>query len=93
VISASAIGWYGPDHGKVFTEADPSANDFLGQTCKAWEESIDKVQALDKRLVKLRLGIALSNEGGALAEFKKPALLWRCCSIGFRESSNQLDPY
>jgi uncharacterized protein (TIGR01777 family) len=65
VISASAIGWYGPDQGKVFTEEDPSANDFLGQTCKAWEESIDKVQPLGKRLVKLRLGIALSNEGGA----------------------------
>jgi uncharacterized protein (TIGR01777 family) len=73
IISASAIGWYGPDQGKVFTEEDPSANDFLGQTCKAWEESIDKVQSLGKRLVKLRLGIALSNEGGALAEFKKPA--------------------
>ena len=73
VISASAIGWYGPDQGKVFTEEHQSANDFLGQTCKAWEESIDKVQSLGKRLVKLRLGIALSNEGGALAEFKKPA--------------------
>lgn len=74
IISASAIGWYGPDkaNGKPFTEENPSADDFLGQTCKAWEESIDKVQTLNKRLVKLRLGIALSNEGGALAEFKKP---------------------
>lgn len=74
VISASAIGWYGPDqpNGKPFTEDLPAADDFLGQTCKAWEDSIDKVQSLNKRLVKLRLGIALSNEGGALAEFKKP---------------------
>jgi uncharacterized protein (TIGR01777 family) len=74
IISASAIGWYGPDqaNGKPFTEENLPADDFLGQTCKAWEESIDKVQTLNKRLVKLRLGIALSNEGGALAEFKKP---------------------
>ncbi len=74
IISASAIGWYGPDkaNGKPFTEDNLPADDFLGQTCKAWEESIDKVQTLNKRLVKLRLGIALSNEGGALAEFKKP---------------------
>jgi uncharacterized protein (TIGR01777 family) len=51
----------------------PASDDFLGQTCKAWEESIYQVQAAGKRLVKLRLGIALCNEGGALAEFKRPA--------------------
>ena len=87
VISASAIGWYGPDAGKPFVEEDPAANDFLGTTCKAWEESIDKVQTLGKRLVKLRLGIALSNEGGALAEFKKPARLGIAAILG---SGNQM---
>ncbi len=85
VISASAIGWYGPDQGVPFTEDMPSADDFLGQTCKAWEESIDKVQELGKRLVKLRLGIALSNEGGALAEFKKPARLGVAAILGSGE--------
>lgn len=72
VISASAIGWYGPDNGKIFTEDDPAAHDFLGQTCVQWEQSIQPVAELGKRLVKLRLGIVLSNEGGALKEFKKP---------------------
>ena len=85
VISASAIGWYGPDAGKVFTESDPSADDFLGQTCKAWEESIEKVKNLDKRLVTLRLGIALSNEGGALAEFKRPVRLGVAAILGSGE--------
>jgi uncharacterized protein (TIGR01777 family) len=85
VISASAIGWYGPDHGVPFTEEMPFADDFLGQTCKAWEESIDKVQDLNKRLVKLRLGIALSNEGGALAEFKKPARMGVAAILGSGE--------
>jgi uncharacterized protein (TIGR01777 family) len=37
-----------------------------------WEQSIEPITQLDKRLVKLRTGIALSNEGGAYAEFKKP---------------------
>ena len=82
VISASAIGWYGPDNGKIFTENDPAADDFLGQTCKAWEESIDKVEGLGKRLVKLRLGIALSNEGGALVEFKRPARMGVAAILG-----------
>lgn len=83
VISASAIGWYGPDKGeKPFVEDAPAANDFLGQTCKAWEESIDQVDVLKIRLVKLRLGIALSNEGGALAEFKRPARIGVAAVLG-----------
>jgi uncharacterized protein len=82
VISASAIGWYGPDNGKVFTEEDPAAIDFLGQTCVAWENSIQPVQELGKRLVKLRLGIVLSNDGGALKEFKKPLSLGVAAILG-----------
>lgn len=75
VVSISAIGWYGADtkeslqHG--FNEDANADTEFLGITCKAWEESIEPV-ALNKRLVKLRTGIVLSNEGGALVEFKKP---------------------
>jgi uncharacterized protein (TIGR01777 family) len=74
VISASAIGWYGEDGDRntPFNEEDPSAGGFLGETCKAWEESIDPVKQLGKRLVKLRTGLVLSMNGGVLKEFKKP---------------------
>jgi uncharacterized protein (TIGR01777 family) len=76
VISASAIGWYGPDpqipNSKKFIESDNAATDFLGETCKQWEAAIQPVTELNKRLVILRTGIVLSNEGGAYAEFKKP---------------------
>jgi len=73
VISASAIGWYGADKdSKPFIETDLPDISFLGETCKLWEQSIEPVEQLGKRLVKLRTGIVLSNEGGALAEFKKP---------------------
>ena len=78
VVSASAIGWYGEDaHGseKAFVETDAASIGFLGETCKLWEQSISPVEALQKRLVKLRIGIVLSNSGGALAEFKKPIKL------------------
>lgn len=76
VISASAIGWYGddsklPKKGSFTEEALPN-DDFLGQTSKLWEESIEPVKQLNIRLVKLRLGIVLSKDGGALAEFMKP---------------------
>lgn len=72
VVSASAIGWYGPAKGHRFTETDPPANDFLGQACKLWEESTAPVTSVGKRLVKLRTGIVLSNKGGALKEFLFP---------------------
>lgn len=75
VVSASAIGWYGPDREDVrlpFTEDMPAYPGFLGDTCKAWEESIAPVADSNKRLVRLRVGIVLSETGGAIAEFKKP---------------------
>jgi uncharacterized protein (TIGR01777 family) len=72
IISASAIGWYGPDRGHVFTEEMPNHPDFLGDTCKKWEESLHPIKEMGIRLVTVRIGIVLSNNGGALAEFKKP---------------------
>jgi len=76
VISASAIGWYGADpvipNPNPFSETAASDDGFLGDTCRQWEESIEPVRQLDKRLVKLRTGIVLSKTGGALNEFIKP---------------------
>jgi uncharacterized protein len=76
VISASAIGWYGADptipNPHPFTETNPADENFLGETCRQWEESIEPVVKLGKRLVKMRTGIVLSKEGGALNEFMKP---------------------
>ena len=76
VISASAIGWYGEDKDmdqrKPFKESDPADKNFLGETCRLWEQSIEPAQQAGKRVVKLRFGIVLSREGGALDEFKKP---------------------
>lgn len=101
VISASAIGWYGPDaptnaenhevklnaDQRGFTEEAIPYHDFLGDTCKAWEDSIKPVTDLGKRLVILRTGIVLSNQGGALVEFKKPLLFRTAAILG---SGNQI---
>lgn len=77
IVSASATGWYGADEEPAasntgFTETAAPADDFLGETCRLWEESIDAAAGIGIRVVKLRTGIVLSNDGGALAEFKKP---------------------
>ncbi len=95
VISASAIGWYGPDNIDThnidlsalgFVETDPSYPDFLGTTCAAWEASIAPVTAntngLQKRLVCLRTGIVLSKHGGALKEFLKPLAVRMAAVLG-----------
>ena len=76
-VSASAIGWYGKDTDPLirkdgFMEADSPSNDFLGETCVLWEAASEPVTALGVRLVKLRTGIVLSNNGGAFKEYKTP---------------------
>lgn len=84
VFSASAIGWYGPDtsESKVsgFTENYPADTAFLGDTCRQWEENIQVVTSLQKRLAIFRIGIVLDKSGGALPEFLKP-LAWRVAAI------------
>lgn len=82
VVSASAIGWYGSDIAgqSSFTEDAPAATGFLGDTCREWEASIKPVTDLEKRLSILRFGIVLSNESGALPEFKK-SLALRVASV------------
>ena len=86
VISSSAIGWYGPDpaipNPQPFEEQAPPDTDFLGETCRLWEEAIAPVTALDKRLVIIRTGIVLSTKGGALKEFIKPIRLGVAAILG-----------
>jgi uncharacterized protein len=73
VVSASAIGYYGfcLDE-RIFTEESKPGTDYLAQVTRAWEESVDKISSLGVRVAKLRIGIVLSEKGGALAEMAKP---------------------
>lgn len=67
-ISASAIGYYGTiTSDKVFTETDHPANDFLGEICRKWEQAADRFYESGIRTVKIRTGVVLTTEGGALA--------------------------
>ena len=86
VVSASAIGWYGADpvipNPLPFEETNPADKAFLGDTCSLWEQSIEPVTQSGKRLVKLRIGIVLSKDGGALKEFLKPLKLGVAAILG-----------
>ena len=84
LISSSAIGWYGPDLSTdySFVETDQHDDSFLGNTCKLWEDSVDPAQQMGIRVCKLRTGIVLSKEGGALKEFLKPINLGVAAILG-----------
>jgi uncharacterized protein (TIGR01777 family) len=72
-ISASAVGYYGAiTTKKVFSETDPPLDDFLGQTCRLWEESADRFSGLGIRTVKIRTGLVLTKQGGALSRMITP---------------------
>ena len=74
VVSASAIGYYGFGMtDREFTEDHTPGKDYLATVVQAWEGEVDKIQ--DKRVVKLRIGIVLSEKGGALMEMAKPIRL------------------
>jgi len=84
IISSSAIGWYGADQNDnyQFIETDVADSHFLGATCKLWEESVDGATSMGIRVCKIRTGIVLSNDGGALMEFKKPIRLGVAAILG-----------
>jgi hypothetical protein len=72
-ISASAIGYYGDSGEALMAEASaPADQSFMVECCQKWEQAADAVAALGIRTVKLRIGVVLATEGGALAEFVKP---------------------
>lgn len=72
-ITASAIGYYGALTSETnFRETDSAGKDFLGQTCKKWEEAADDFLRKGIRTVKIRTGIVLTTEGGALKKLILP---------------------
>jgi uncharacterized protein len=72
-VSASAIGFYGNSGEDLMLETSaPADQSFMVECCQKWEQAADAVAALGIRTVKLRIGVVLATEGGALAEFVKP---------------------
>ena len=66
-ISASAVGFYGSESSdKIFVESDSPTNDFLASTVVQWENAVDLFKDLGIEVSKLRLGVVMSLEGGAL---------------------------
>ncbi len=82
-ISASATGYYGSlpsDH--IFSEEDPPAKDFLGTTCRLWEESALLFEKSKIRTAIIRTGVVLKKDRGVLEKLPATAKLGFLVSLG-----------
>jgi uncharacterized protein len=81
-ISASAVGIYGNSGDHLVSEESIYADDFLAEVCKAWEDAVWQMRDLDLRTVIFRLGIVLSNKGGALPQIARPVKMMAGAPLG-----------
>jgi hypothetical protein len=70
-VSASGVGYYGSRGDEILTEGNAAGTGFLAEVCKRWEAATDPARDADVRVVNLRIGVVLAQDGGAL----KPMLL------------------
>jgi len=81
LVAGSAVGWYGSRGDEVLDETSPPADDFLARTCVEWEGAADAA-APRARVVKVRTGIVLARDGGALPKLALPFRLLAGGPIG-----------
>jgi uncharacterized protein (TIGR01777 family) len=72
LISASAIGYYGPHGDEEVSENTPPASDFLADVCVKWEAEALKAYESGVRVVTVRIGGVLEADGGALPQMIIP---------------------
>jgi hypothetical protein len=76
LINASAIGFYGSQESKSVNEGSPAGEGFLADLCVAWEREATRAETLGIRVVRLRIGMVLGLEGGALSKMLFPFRLF-----------------
>ncbi|MRG85324.1 TIGR01777 family oxidoreductase [Salinibacillus xinjiangensis] len=77
LINASAVGVYGNSNTDTFTEESVSLrNSFPSQVCEIWENEALQAESLGVRTVLARIGVVLSNQGGALPKMTMPYRLF-----------------
>lgn len=68
LVCASAVGYYGSRGDEILTEVSPPGSDFLAKVVVDWENAAQAAEALGIRVVRLRFGMVLGPQGGALAK-------------------------
>ncbi len=72
LVSASASGFYGAHGSETVDESGPPGRDWLADVVVRWEREADAAAELGVRVIKVRTGVVLDAEGGALAKMLRP---------------------
>ena len=72
LVSASAVGFYGDRGDEELVEGSAAGSGFLSEVCREWEAATEAAEGKGIRVAHARLGVVLSNDGGALAKMLTP---------------------
>jgi uncharacterized protein len=72
LVSGSAVGYYGDRGAAMLDETAAPGGDFLAGLCQRWEGAAREAEALGMRVVRLRTGVVLGRDGGALSSMLPP---------------------
>lgn len=73
LVSGSAVGYYGTEAGnRQLDESAPPGNDFLAKVCVGWEQAATEAERLGLRTVRIRTGVVMDRNGGALKQMLTP---------------------
>jgi uncharacterized protein (TIGR01777 family) len=82
LVNASAIGLYGDRGQQLLDESAGPAAGFLADVCQGWEAEADRAAELGIRVMKIRTGLVLGRDGGALAKMLPPFRLGLGARLG-----------
>lgn len=75
-VSASGINVYPSSETKLYTEEDEvTPNTFLSEVVSQWEEQAKRFKDIGMDVAKVRTGMVLAKDGGALPQFAQPIRL------------------
>ena len=72
LVSGSAVGYYGARGADVLDESEPPGDEFQSELCVAWEQAARRAEAASIRVCRIRTGIVLGADDGALAQMITP---------------------
>lgn len=82
-VSASAMGIYPNSLSEFYSEDETRVDDsFLGEVVQAWEEALQPLEEFNFKFSKIRIGLVMSENGGALPEMAKPIKYYAGAAIG-----------
>ena len=82
-VCASGIGFYGADTGNEHLDEEAvSGTDFIAHVSRQWEKSSELFENIKIRTTILRIGVVLSEKGGALPKIAAPIRFGAGSAIG-----------